>query len=243
MTWGGRIRLVIGILVVLVVAALATDHLNNSRGQATSATAQIVGQDISVGTPYAGLVLDRLVEVGQQVRAGDPLFVIDSATLTYDLSSGDVQSTPTSTKVDADGHLVVQASTEGTVTVVAAEKGAFVVAGGALATLQQAGSLHVEAQLTLTPAQYARLDRSATVTVTLPDTRQLIGTVSEVRVTTVDGAAQAVLTVDCPELTSGSTDGLATAGTPVVAQVQLRNDGVVTTASEHVRTWIDGVLP
>jgi multidrug efflux pump subunit AcrA (membrane-fusion protein) len=243
MTWGARFRLLLGVLVVLVVVALATDHLNRARGLATSTSAQIVGQDVAVGTPYAGLVLDRLAAEGDEVAVGDPLFVVDSATLTYDLSLDAGRATPASTRVDADGHLVVEAAVAGTVRDVPVAAGEFVSAGAQLATIEQAGSRRVEADLTLTPEQYARLDRAATVTVTLPDTSELTGTVTDVRVTTTGDAAQTVLTVEVPALAAGAETGMTAAGTPVVASVHLRNDGVVTTASARVRAWLDGVLP
>ena len=110
MTWASRLRLLLGTLVVLTVAALATYHLNETRGRATSDSAQILAETYAVGTPYAGLVADQLVDVGDDVVEGDALFVIDSAALTYDLSHGFLSDPPEFTQVDAEGRLVVLAS-------------------------------------------------------------------------------------------------------------------------------------
>ena len=70
MTWTSRIRLLAGMLVVLVVAALATYQLNETRGVAASDSAQILAKTYDVGTPYSGLVVDQLVDVGDPVTTG-----------------------------------------------------------------------------------------------------------------------------------------------------------------------------
>lgn len=241
MTWASRLRLLFGVVLVLVLAALATYKLNENRGRATSTSAQIVGQEIAVGAPYAGIVLDRPVKVGDQVHKGDTLFTIDSATLSQARAQGAGQ-VPQATVVDKAGHLVVQAAEDGTVTQLQAQPGAFVQAGGQLGTVQRAGSLTVEAQYTLTPKEYARVSRQEPVTIVLPDQRTVVGSVDQMRVTTVNGKAQAVVDVTSPGLTSGAGDGMVTAGTPVVAQLQLRNDGVVTTVADKVRTYVQGLI-
>ncbi len=237
MTAAARLRLVLGVVVILVMVALATYHLNETRGRATSTSAQVLGRDLNVGTPYAGLVLSRTAEVGDEVHVGDPLFVIDSATLTYDLANESRRNTPESTTVDANDHLVVEAE-DGRVTAVAAEPGTFVQAGTQLATIQRSNSLYVQAQFTLSPKEYARVGEHAAVDLVLPDRSTLTGVVDEMRVTTVDGVAQAVVTVSSPELVDGGRGGLLASGTPVVAQLDLRNDGWVTTVSERVRALI-----
>jgi multidrug resistance efflux pump len=87
MTWASRIRLLVGTLVVLVLAAVATYNLNESKGVAASDSAQILAKTYEVGTPYAGLVVDQMVDVGDAVTKGQPLFVIESASLQYDITN------------------------------------------------------------------------------------------------------------------------------------------------------------
>ncbi|UZN02907.1 HlyD family efflux transporter periplasmic adaptor subunit [Cellulomonas sp. S1-8] len=240
MTWSSRIRLFAGTLVVLVVAALATLHLNDSRGLATSSSAQILAQTYAVGTPYAGLVADQLADVGDDVAEGDPLFVIDSASLTYDLANGLVSDPPEFTALDEQGRLVVLASGAGRLTEVAAERGTFVPPASTLATVQREGMLHVQGEYTLTAKEYARLPDGADVTITLPNESTLAGRVEQVEVTTVDGQAQAVVRISSTELVDGADNGLVSAGTPVVAQIALTNDGLVTNVAESVRSYVDG---
>lgn len=243
MTWASRLRLMTGTLAVLAVAALATFHLNDTRGRATSDSAQILAHTYTVGTPYAGLVTDQLVQVGDEVAEGDPLFVVDSSSLAYDLRNGLVAEPPELTSLDAEGRLVVHASGAGRVTDVAATRGTFVPAAGAMATVQRADSLYVQAEYTLSATEYARVPDGAAVTLVLPDQSQLRGRVERVDVETVAGAAQAVVQVASDELVDGAGDGLVSTGTPVVAVMELENDGLVTTVADQVRTYVGGLRP
>ncbi|ADG76035.1 biotin/lipoyl attachment domain-containing protein [Cellulomonas flavigena DSM 20109] len=242
MTWTSRLRLLAGMILVLVVAALATYQLNETRGRATSDSAQILAETYDVGSPYAGLVADHLVDVGDEVDEGDPLFVIDSAGLTYDLAHGLVTDPPEFTELDDQGRLVVLASGAGRVTGLAAKRGTFVPSAVTLATVQRADTLYVQGEYTLTAKEYARLPDGADVTITLPNDDVLEGNVEQVEVTTTNGQAQAVVRVASDELVDGAGNGLVSAGTPVVVQVALSNDGVVTTVAGKVRTYVERLL-
>ncbi|MDM7829823.1 HlyD family efflux transporter periplasmic adaptor subunit [Cellulomonas edaphi] len=239
MTCSGRFRLLVGLVLVLVVAALATYRLNESRGVATSDSAQILGKTYDVGTPYAGLVVNQAVEVGDEVRAGQTLFVIDSARLH---EPGAAKLTPETTHLDDEGRLVVTATGPGLVTAVTATQGTFVDPAADLATVQRQGTLYVQAEYTLSPKEYARVPDRAPVTVVLPNQTSVDGHVDRVQVETVDGKAQAVVTVVSDGLVQGDQAGLVSAGTPVVARLHLRNDGVVTTVSDAVKGYLDGVV-
>lgn len=242
MTWRVRIKLFVGTVLVLLVAAYATYHVNETRGTAVSDSAQILGETYVVGTPYAGLVVAQEVSIGDVVTEGDPLFVIDSAALDRDLSLGTVSTAGQATSIDADGNLVVLATQDGTVTDVAARAGTFVSAADHLATVQIAGSLYVQAEYTLTAKEYARVPEDAAVTIELPSTATLKGTVERVQVTTVGGKALALVTVESDELVDGEENGLVGSGTPVTASLSLRNDGVVTTVSDAVTSYVRGVF-
>jgi multidrug resistance efflux pump len=236
MRWTARLKLLLGVVLVLGIVAVATYHLNETRGRVESTSAQVLGQDLTVGAPYAGLVLDRRADVGTPVHKGDVLFVVDSATLALARSTG--SRIPASTQVDGQGHLEVQATTDGTMTAVKAEPGTYVQAGDQLGTVERANSLYVEATFTLTPKEYARVPDKAPVQVLLPDGTTITGTVDHIRVTTVDGKAQAVATVMSPQL---AEHGVVTAGAPVAADLTLRNDGWVTRAGDRVRALLERV--
>ncbi|WP_315095474.1 HlyD family efflux transporter periplasmic adaptor subunit [uncultured Cellulomonas sp.] len=242
MTWAIRLRLLAGTILVLVLAAMATYHLNETRGVAVSDSAQILAKTYGVGTPYAGLVVDQLVDVGDDVSTGDPLFVIDSATLQYDVKNGFARTSTEATQIDADGRLVVLATGDGVVTEIASERGTFVQSATQLATVQRADTLYVQAEYTLTPKEYARVADDATATVVLPNQRTVTVHVSEVKVETVAGAAQAVLILTGDSLEDGAQNGLVSAGTPVTAELQLDNDGVVTRTANSVKDYLGGLF-
>ncbi|WP_421741336.1 HlyD family efflux transporter periplasmic adaptor subunit [Cellulomonas sp.] len=242
MTWTSRIRLFAGMILVLVLCALATYQLNQTRGVAVSDSAQILAKSYGVGTPYAGLVVDQLVDVGDDVSTGDPLFVIDSATLQYDVENGFARTSTEATQIDADGRLVVLATGDGVVTEIASERGTFVQSATQLATVQRADTLYVQAEYTLTPKEYARVADDATVSVVLPNQSAITVHVSEVKVETVAGAAQAVLILSGDSLEDGAQNGLVSAGTPVTAELHLENDGLVTRTAAAVKTYVGGLF-
>ena len=101
MTWRNRFRLFGGLVAVLVVVAAATFHLNDSQARVASDSARIAAEFYSVGTPYAGVVVERLVEVGAPVAEGDPMFLIDSANLQRDLAQEIVPPRTVADDVDA----------------------------------------------------------------------------------------------------------------------------------------------
>ncbi|GCE76838.1 HlyD family efflux transporter periplasmic adaptor subunit [Cellulomonas biazotea] len=242
MTWASRIRLFIGVVVVAVIAALATYQLNETKGVASSDSAQILAKTYSVGTPYAGLVVDQSVDEGDTVKTGDPLFVIDSAALQYDVRNGFAKEATEATQIDAEGRLVILATGDGIVTDIASERGTFVQTAAQLATVQRAGTLFVQAEYTLTAAEYARVPDDAEVTVVLPNQRTIAARVDRTAVQTVGGEAQALITITGDDLVEGTQNGLVSVGTPVTAELHLENDGVVTRTAERVTTYIEGIF-
>jgi multidrug resistance efflux pump len=232
--------LLTGTILVLVLAALATYRLNENRGVAASDSAQIVAKTYDVGTPYAGLVVEQLVDAGDAVKKGQPLFVIDSTSLQYDIDidNGLAQPATEATRVDKHDRLVVLATDDGTVTTIDSERGTFVQSATELAVVQRANTLYVQAEYTLTPNEYARVADHAEATVELPNHRTITATVDKVNVETVAGQAQAVVTLTGDALKDGAQNGLISAGTPVTAQLQLRNDSVVTRATGTVKSFL-----
>jgi len=242
MTWASRIRLIVGTILVLVLAALATYKLNETKGVAASDSAQILAREYTVGTPYAGLVVDQQVEAGDAVTTGQPLFVIDSATLQYDIQNGFAKPATEATQIDDQGRLVILATGDGTVTKINSERGTFVQSATELAIVQKANTLYVQAEYTLTPKEYARVEDDAAVKVVLPNQRAVTVHVDKVKVETVAGEAQAVMTLTGDSLKDGAQNGLVSAGTPVTAELQLQNDGFVTRTAADVKDYLGGIF-
>ena len=111
------------------------------------------------------------------------------------MKNGFARTSTEATQIDAEGRLVVLATGDGVVTEIASERGTFVQSATQLATVQRADTLYVQAEYTLTPKEYARVADDATATVVLPNQRTITVHVSEVKVETIAGSAQAVLTL------------------------------------------------
>lgn len=234
MTWANRFRLTLGLVAVVALGAWLTFYLNDSKAIATSSSAQIESKTYAVGSQYAGLVVDQLVEQGDVVTEGTPLFVIDSATLRHDVSIGFTPGEMPGQRINAAGQVEVLATGPGTVAKIEATRGTFVPAAAVLAQVEKEGSLYVKAEYTLTAKEYARIDEDAAVSIVLPNEQTVSGHVAGIEVQTVASKAQAIVTVESDKLVAGKANGLMAAGTPVNAELQLKNDGVVTDVAASV---------
>ena len=241
MTWSNRLRLLGGLLTVVVAVAAATFHLNDSQARVVSSSAQVAAESYSVGSPYAGVVVEQLVEVDAAVAEGDPLFLVDSANLQRDLAQKIVPPRTVQEDIDPDGYLVVRATGPGTVTAVRGEVGTFVQESTEMATVQRAGSVYVEAEYLLTPQQYARIGESPRATVVLPDRTRITGDITDVSVQEHDGQSLVVVAVHSDKLVAAEAeDRLVSAGAPVVADLHLENDGVVSDLATTVKGYLAG---
>lgn len=246
MTWGNRFRLLAGLVGVVALVAAATFHLNGAQAHVASSSATIAAEAYDVGTPYGGVVIDQLVEVGDAVDEGEALFLVESANLRRDLAQAIVPQRAVAEDVDPDGYLIVRATGAGTVSTVDAETGTFVQESSVLATVQRAGSVYIEAKYLLTPQQYTRIGDQATARVVLPNQAVLTAAVAELVVEQQDSRSLVVVTLRSPELVSAeASDRLVAVGAPVEATLELENDGPVTDAGEAVTgslkaatTWV-----
>lgn len=240
MTWRTRIRLGVGLIVVLAVAAGLTMLLNARNGMVDGRSAALAAESFPVGTDYSGTVTEQLVQLGDTVTAGQPLFELESGALQRDLAQGLVDPTAVPYQIRDDGTLVLVATDAGRVDSLVYAVGSFVPANSVIATVQRAGSLYIEAEFLLTPQDYGRLAPDAVLDVVLPSNQQVVATVSRVQVETVDGTARTRVVAYSPDLAAATADGLFAVGTPVSATLYLRNDGPVTDATEFVIGLVDG---
>ena len=223
MTWGSRLKLVAGLILVLLVVAAATIVFNQRQTQVLSTTAQIEAEHYDVGTDYPGLVISRDVEVGDAVAAGDTLIAIESPMLLRDIAQGVVPEDLTS--VGSDGTVVIRASVDGTVSALDVDAGGYASAGGVVATIDKEGTMYVAAEFLLDPHDFACVPDDATVDLRLPDGSRMSGTVADLEVATVDGAAHVTARIVSDALASSPSDGLVRPGTPLEATLRLTDDG------------------
>ena len=76
------------------------------------------------------------------------------------------------------------------------------------------------------------MTKGAKATILLPNNISIAGTVSTIEVATENGQAATQVRVDSPELTRGNLGDLTKSGTPVVATIQLRDDGPLAGVSD-----------
>ena len=122
-----------------------------------------------------------------------------------------------------DNTLVITATNAGQIDTMAYAKGAFVPANSTIATVQQAGSMYVEADFLLTAKDYARVPAQATLDITLPNNQNITAQVSQIKVCTENGEARTIVKAYSHDLANGT--GLFAVGTPVQATLHLTNDG------------------
>jgi hypothetical protein len=233
-TWRTRIRLAVGLVVVLVVATGLTMLLNARNGVVEGRSAALAAESFPVGTDYSGTVTNQLVQLGDTVTVGQPLFELESGALQRDLAQDLIDPGAVPYQIRDDGTLVLVATDAGRVDSLTYAVGSFVPANSVIATVQRAGSLYVEAEFLLTPQDYGRLAPDAVLDVVLPSNQQVRATVGRVQVETVDGTARTRVVAYSPDLAAATADGLFAVGTPVSVTLHLRNDGPVTDATEFL---------
>jgi multidrug resistance efflux pump len=233
MTWANRFRLLLGLVVVVAVALGATLILSQRQTQVASRTASVKAITYSVGSDYAGTVVAQNVAAGDTVKKGQSLLTIQSATLLLDQKSTAGVPKSSAYKVTGAGMLTLVATQPGVVSRIGAQVGGFVSAGSALATVDRTGSLYVVADFRLDPYDFSRIDKGAKVDLILPNQQRLTGTVSRIDVTTIGGKADASVEVRSTQLKTGTHDGLVAPGTPILANLHLRDNGPLAGLKEN----------
>lgn len=238
MTWRNRFRLLAGLAAVLVLVAGLTIVFNQRQARVASISASIEAERYPVGIDYGGTVIDRFVDAGTRVHAGQDLFSLQSSSLQADLAEGLVKPDTVAYSVAASGIITLKASVDGTVTDLSTERGSFVQAGQVLAMIDRAGSLFVSADYALTPRDYARVEDGAAVDILLPNQRQVSGRIESIEVQTADGRAETTVRVASDQLVDGDNNGLVARGTPVTATIMLRDDGVLAGVGDGVSDFL-----
>lgn len=221
MTWQGRLKLAIGLIVTLAIVAGCTLLFTQRQNSVRSESATIVAQQYPVGTDYGGIVTAQFAHAGDEVHAGEVVFQVRSAQLERDIALGVVSSTTG----EADGTTSVTASVDGILSDVRVPQGGFAQAGAVLATISRDASLTVEGDFLLTPRDYARISAGTVAEIELPNRSTLTAEVKTIDVATVDGKAAATVTLDSAQLADATASGLFQPGTPVVVTLRLRDDG------------------
>jgi len=235
MTFLTRLKYLFGMLLVVgAVAALAL-NMNNRISTVHDVSATVRTDEFTVGTPYAGTVVKRTVDVGDRVHKGERLFVVQSSELARDIANDALKPRKSPYDIRDGNKVVIRATSAGKVSEVQPIEGAFVAANSTMARIQEQGTSFVQADFRLTPKEYALMRRADEVTVRLPDEQTVRAEVDRIQVHTDGDQAATRLRAVSPAL---DNRGLFASGTPVDVDVTLRKDGLVDSA----RAAVSGLL-
>jgi multidrug resistance efflux pump len=242
MTWSNRLRLLLGLILVVAVVGVLTMVHSQRKGETTSASATVEAVEYPVGTDYPGTVIEQFVVQGDGITAGAPIVRIQSNTLLETIRNGSPLTSNDVYDINADGTLTVKSTVTGIVEDLQVQQGGYAAGGNTIATIAATEGLYVEAEFALDPKDYARIEEGATVELELPSTERLDGTVTSFEVETVDGEAQAAVKIESDKLVFTGSEGLIAPGTPVVADMQLRHDDPLARAVASIKRVLNDVL-
>lgn len=229
MTIANRLKLIIGLLIIVVVGAGLVLLFNHRQSRITSDTAKVIAPSATVGAAYAGVITDLKVTDGQRVTVGQPLMTTVSQELSQHSSSGSMPTDNIAFTVDpASSSITYKAVRDGYVHDLSLTVGSYFSAGTVLAAVVGDGDRSVEGTFSLDPTQYQRVEIGARAGIVLPDNTILDGTVRDIAVTTTEGYHTSTqIDVSCDELNDPRYSAMARQGSPVTVIVSLRDDGIL----------------
>ncbi len=238
MTWLTRLKMFGGVFAVVALAFGLTLLFNQRMTQAHSVSATVTAPTFDVGSGYGGIVNEQFGDNGDQVSAGDVLFVVSSSSLQQAVSQGAAPGSTVAYKLDlVTGTVTYTAVSDGYLVDVAATLGSYVPDGAVLARVVSEQRT-VEGLYSLSPVDYGRVEDGAAAMIVLPNLQKLEATVDSVQVETEDGKAQAVIRLTSDALMGPELSSLTRDGTPVTTQVQLRDDGILAGPTTSALTFL-----
>jgi multidrug resistance efflux pump len=233
-----KLRLMAGILVVLALAGGLLVYMNYTMSRVPSRIATLASDAISMGVDYPGTLDRLLVKKGDRVKKGDIVMTIHSPSLQSDISAGIIKNQHAGYEMNDENDIVVRAPEAATVQDTMFTEGAFVPAGKEIVTLSRNDHLYVVATYHLTPRDYARIDTTTTLTVTLPNNQRLTGTVADLTIAD-DNDSKVTETTLRAEIDSHAVNQFAfQPGTPVKTTLRLNG----TTFYERISSYIGGLI-
>ena len=225
MKFTSRIRLVFGILVVILIVGALSMYLNNIMSVSQSSKAQLAADSTTIGTDYPGLIVKQNVEEGDKVTKGQVLFEIQSTQLNDALTKGLVMTAPLSFNVDpATNYIRLKASDDGVIEKIDYRAGSYVPGGGTVASIDTVGSLYVTAHFRLSPPDYARINKSNTINLRLPDNSTQTATIFSIAL--VSNGSNVDTVVKARLKNADISDFRFSVGTPVEATLLLKQDNI-----------------
>lgn len=223
MSFFNRVRFLFGIVFVLVLVAVLTLYLLSKMSVAQSSRARLAADSTTVGSDYAGLITKQNIEEGSQVTKGQELFEINSlqfetALDKNEITLGSLPFTINSTNKD----IIIKATSDGVMDKISFRAGAFIPAGGVIATINTVGSLHVVSNFSLSPPDYARINKNSPVFLKLPDNTTKEATIFAITLVANGDTVDTVVKARLKD--ADISDFRFSVGTPVQATLQLSQE-------------------
>lgn len=223
MKFTSRMKFMFGILFVVLLVGALTLYLNGIMSVAQSSKAELAADSTSIGTDYAGLVVQQNVEIGDKVTKGQVLFEIQSAHLKEVLDNKTVLESSLPFSLNPDNrNIQLKASDDGVIEKIAYQSGSYAPAGGIVATIDTVYSLYVIANFRLSPPDYARINKNSKLSLKFPDNSTQQATVFSIALVRNGSSVDTV--VKARIKTADISDFRFSVGTPVQATLQLSQD-------------------
>lgn len=237
MRFFARLRLLIGILIIIGLTGGLFIYLNYSMSVVSSRSASLQSDMNAVSVEYGGVIKKRYVEVGTKVAKDDPLFELTSPDLSEALRTSRISTESLLFSVTPDGDILLRASNSGVLREVNFAEGAFVPANSPIATIALDGSAYVTAKYSLQAPDYARINRGNAVSVTLPDNTRLDAKVFDI---TLEQSGDKVLTIVKARFNENANiSPTFSVGTPVSTSWQLENNSWYTTMLNSFKRLVE----
>ena len=239
MSFLNRLKLLVGIVLVILLLGVLTLLFNQRQNQVTSVAARVEAPRTVVASPYSGVVKEHYKNTGASVSSGEDLFTISSNL--RDLIRLGINPTSTDAyTVDMDaGTITFKATVDGYLDNFTAVKGSYVNSSERLAEIV-ASNKTVVATFQLNPSDYGRIETNAKVAIHLPDGQLVEGQVMGVNIGTDEESKKTIteVTVSSDRLQEEDLALLTRRNTPVTAVMSLRDDGILAGPTQTLREFL-----
>ncbi len=212
---------VIAIVVVIGIALAGLAYANVSALTVRATSAQLVTQQYSLGTPYAGTIQNITIARGDTVKKGEVLFRLQSPTLESAMQTKTFTNAGVGYKIEPGGVMVFTAALDGIVQTVNARIGSFIKEDQTVAVIAIANSIHLTSKFSLDARDYARIPKGGTVAVNMPDGTTVQAKIYDVEVQKYANArATTIVRARSPKI---SAQNYMVVGAPVDAELHLKD--------------------
>lgn len=238
MTVFGRLRVLVGVVLVSVLCAVLLLFLEHSMSRVHSKEAYLDSDSYTVGLDYSAVVEKQYKDENDNVKSGDTLFEVRSARLSDAIRNNEIAARELLYSVNEKGLVVITAAADGSVREIAQRQGAFVPANTEMATIDLTDGTFVRATYKLSAPDYARLNSNSRVVVTLPDGVEVEGSVYDIAFETVDQEVRT--TVKARIDTTKVNQRVFTSGTPVETVLHVDDNSLYSRLERFMQSYFGG---